>query len=67
MKRFSLTIIIALCVMAMTAQDAIKVSYKGASPTISDFVSALVASRENDDEEECVDEAFNAIAHAWDL
>ena len=67
MKRFSLTIIIALCVMAMTAQDAIKVNYKGASPTINDFVSALVASRENDDEEECVDEAFNAIAHAWDL
>ena len=66
MKRFSLTIIIALCVMAMSAQDAIRVNYKGASPTISDFVSALVASRDNDDDEECVDEAFNAIAYAWE-
>ena len=66
MKRFSLTIIIALCVMAMSAQEAIKVSYKGASPTISDFVSALVASRAADDDEECADEAFNAIAYAWE-
>lgn len=65
MKRESLAIIFACFALALTAQDVIKVNYKGAQPTISDFVSALVSATDNDEEDCCVDEAFNFFADAW--
>ena len=68
MKRESLVIIFACFALSLVAQDAIRVNYKGSHPTISDFVSAFVSSRDNvDDEDECADEAFNAIGYVWDL
>ena len=54
------------CTLAMTAQESIHVNYKGSKPTISDFVTAFVSSRDNDDEEDCTDEAFNALGFAWE-
>ena len=67
MKRESLAIIFAICVMALAAQDGIRVNYQGASPTISDFVSAFVSSCDDAEEEDCcADEAFNAIYYAWE-
>ena len=66
MKRLYLAIFFACCLLAMTAQDVIRVKYQGAKPNISDFVSALVSSRGHVDEEECcVDESFNALYNAW--
>ena len=66
MKRLSLTLLIACCTLALTAQDAIRVKYKGARPNISDFVTAFVATTENVDEEGCCNEVLNAVAYAWD-
>ena len=51
MKRKALTIVFACCTLAMMAQDAIKVNYKGAKPTISDFAWALFAAIDEDEEE----------------
>ena len=65
MKRKSFFIIFACFAMALVAQDAIRVNYKGLHPTISDFVSAYVSSRDSEDEEVCVDESFNAMGYAW--
>ena len=65
--RFLVVVLALMSTLGMQAQDAIRVNYKGTSPTISDFVSAFVNSRDNaDDEECCVDEAFNAICYVWD-
>ena len=56
-----------MCTIGMLAQDGIRVNYKGASPSISDFVNAFVSSRGGDDEEDCdFDEAFNAVADVWE-
>ena len=66
MKRLSLTLLIACCALALTAQDAIRVKYKGAKPTIRDFVTAFVATTENVGEEESCNEVLNAVAYAWD-
>ena len=39
MKKVSLTILLVCCTLALAAQDgAFKVNYRGATPTISDFV-----------------------------
>ena len=68
MKRTLLAISFVCCTLAMAAQDAITVKYQGAKPNISDFVSAFVDARHNEvDEDECVDEAFIAVARAWEL
>ena len=53
----------ALCALAMVAQNGIKVNYKGAKPTISDFAWAYLSSF--DDEEECGMEAINAFKEAF--
>ncbi len=67
MKRLSLAIVFTCCTLALAAQDVIKVKYKGAKPTISDFVTAFVYSHDTEaDEDECVDESFNAIYNVWD-
>ena len=51
------------CTMALTAQDAIRVNYKGAKPTITDFAWAFLFS-EDDDEEECDQEATGWVKNA---
>lgn len=67
MKREFLAIVLGCCTLALVAQDGIKVNYKGANPTISDFVTAFVSTHDNVDEEDCCDdEAFNAICNVWD-
>lgn len=58
--------IFACCTLVMAAQDDIRVKYQGAKPTISDFASALLASRDDHDEEDCVDESTNAFSNAWE-
>ena len=61
-----MTILIACCALALAAQDVIRVNYKGAKPTISDFVTAFVATTDDVDEDECANEALNAVAYAWE-
>ena len=65
MKRLSLAIIFVCFTLAIAAQDAIRVKYQGANPTISDFVSAFLSSHDNDEEEDCFDESFNAVKQTW--
>lgn len=65
MKRETLTIIFACLVLALSAQDVVKVNYKGAQPTISDFVSSFLSSRDCDEDDCCADEALNHFADAW--
>ena len=65
MKRLSLAIIFVCCTLGLAAQNAIRVNYQGASPTISDFVWAFLSASDPDDEDDCVDESFNAIRNAW--
>ena len=66
MKRTAFALIFACCTLAMMAQDGIKVNYKGAKPTISDFAWAILSYDNGEDEEEgYADESFNAIKQAW--
>lgn len=65
MKRLSLTVIFACCILTLAAQDAIRVNYQGAAPTISDFAWAFLSSNDHEEEEDCADESFNAIRQAW--
>ena len=65
MKRLSLAIIFFCCTLALAAQDVIRVNYQGTSPTISDFVWAFLSSSDDEEEEDCVDESFNAVKQAW--
>ena len=68
MKRSLLVISFVCCTLTLAAQDAFPVKYQGAKPDICDFVTAFVDSRHDEvDEDECVDEAFVALARAWDL
>lgn len=66
MKRTSLTIIFACCILALAAQDVIKVNFKGSKPTISDFVGAYLNDyvyNENDDD--CLNEVRASAKRAW--
>lgn len=66
MKRTSLTIIFACCILALAAQDVIKVNFKGTKPTISDFVGAYLNDyvyNENDDD--CLNEVRARAKQAW--
>ena len=64
MKKYLFAVILACCSLSMAAQDAgIKVNYKGAKPTITDFITAYLAP--SPDEEECDGEAVNHIRNAW--
>ena len=42
MKRLSLAIIFACCMLAVAAQEGIQVKYQGAKPTIRDFAQAYL-------------------------
>ena len=63
MKRISLAIIFACCMLTLAAQDAIRVNFKGANPTITDFALAFLA---DDDDEECDTEATAGVQNALD-
>ncbi len=63
MKRVSLAIVFACCTLALAAQDAIRVNYKGAKPTIVDFASAFLFSHD-EDEDECDQEATGWVEYA---
>ena len=63
MKRKTLAILFAFFALAMVAQNGIKVNYKGAKPTISDFAWAYLSAM--DDEDECGMEAINAFREAF--
>ena len=62
MKRISLAILFACFTLVVMAQEAIKVKYQGARPTIQDFAQALLFSGDVDDND--CDEASNAAANA---
>lgn len=62
MKRTVLAIIFACFTLTVMAQDAIKVKYEGARPTIQDFAQALLFSGDVEDND--CDEASNAAANA---
>lgn len=64
MKKITLTLLLACCSMMMAAQT-IKVNYKGAKPTISDFAWSYLQSCADDDEEDCCSESSNALRQAW--
>ena len=65
MKRLTLAIILACFTLTMAAQGVdIRVNYKGAKPTISDFAWAFLSS-DNGDDDGCVDESFNAMKQVW--
>lgn len=63
MKRKTLAIIFAFCALAMVAQNGIKVNYKGAKPTITDFAWAYLSAMDDDDD--CGMEAINAFREAF--
>ena len=65
MKRLSLAIVFACCTLAMAAQDAIRVNYQGAKPSISDFITAYLAPTYGEDGE-CDSEYMNGIRNAWE-
>lgn len=65
MKKAILAVIAAAFSLSLSAQEPVKVNYSGDRPTISDFAWALFSSHEDPDEEECFDEATNAIKQAW--
>ena len=66
MKRIAFAIVFACCTLAMAAQETIRVNFQGANPTISDFAQAFLSSHDDDEEDDCIDESFNAIQYAWD-
>ncbi|MBR4367864.1 MAG: hypothetical protein IKP52_00995 [Prevotella sp.] len=64
MKRLSLAIIFGCFALAMAAQEAVRVNYQGAKPTISDFITAYLAPTYGEDGE-CDSEAMNGVRDAW--
>ena len=65
MKKAALfAIVFACCTMTVAAQGTIRVNCKGANPTISDFVTAILAPTYGEDGEE--DESMNGIRYAWE-
>ncbi len=70
MRKLLTTIVILCCVQIMTAQDVVRVAFKGASPTISDLAWALLQSMpeyDNMEDEVGANEAANAIKSAWSM
>ena len=65
MKRELLAIIFACCTLSLAAQDVIRVNYKGAKPTISDFAWAYLSDYVYNEDDDVLDEARNAAKYAW--
>lgn len=63
MKKFLLTLVLATFALSIAAQDGMRVNYKGAKPTITDFAWAYVFSDE-DEEENCDQEASAWVKNA---
>lgn len=63
MKRITLTLLFACCALIVAAQEDIRVSYRGARPTVTDFAWAYLSwlDREAD---ECDREGFSAVYSA---
>ena len=63
MKRITLTIMIVCCALAMVAQDAFLVKYKGAKPNIRDFARAYIDHMctpcDDEEEDECCREGLS--------
>ena len=67
MRKIIFLVLLFICsTLAVFAQESIRVKYQGAQPTISDFAWAFLSSNDDDEEEDCVDESFNAIRAAWE-
>ena len=67
MRKIIFLVLLFICsTLAVSAQECIRVKYQGAQPTISDFAWAFLSSNDDDEEEDCVDESFNAIRAAWE-
>ena len=67
MRKIIFLVLLFICsTLAVSAQESIRVKFQGAQPTISDFAWAFLSSNDDDEEEDCVDESFNAIRAAWD-
>ena len=66
MKRIILPIILICCTLSLAAQETIRVNYKGAKPTISDFATAYLADYEwTEESDDVLDEARNAMKQVW--
>lgn len=65
MKRLLFSAILACLTLTLAAQETIRVNYKGAKPTISDFATAFLSAYEWDEEDDVLDEARNAMKHVW--
>jgi len=63
MKRTILALILACSTLALSAQGTIKVNYKGAKPSISDFAWAVISRNDQFDEAD-FDESANALKQA---
>ena len=63
MKRTILALIFACSTLALSAQGTIKVTSKGAKPTISDFAWAVLSMDDNSEEVD-FDESRNAVKEA---
>lgn len=66
MKRIILSTILVCCTLLLAAQETIRVNYKGAKPTISDFATAFLSAYDwNEESDDVLDEARNAMKHVW--
>ena len=66
MKRIILSTILVCCTLSLAAQETIRVNYKGAKPTISDFATAFLSAYDwNEESDDVLDEARNAMKQVW--
>ncbi len=64
MKRIASAIILSCLTLSLMAQNGIKVNFKGAKPTITDFVWAAFPSLNHEDEDESGDRPWKALENA---
>ena len=65
MKRLSLAIIFACCMLAVAAQEGFRVDYQGTRPTIKDFALAYITSLISE-AEECDEEGMSLYENLQD-
>ena len=64
MKRIVSAIILSCLTLSLMAQDGIKVSFKGSTPTVVDFAWAAFPSLNYEDEDESGDRPWRALENA---
>ena len=64
MKRIASIILFSCLTLSLMAQNSIKVNYKGAKPTITDFAWAAFPSLNYVDEEDCGDRPWRSLENA---